>query len=86
MRLGSATSHPLGAQVVSGTAGITQSGTTTDVRQSSPDVSIDWLSFNVGSQATVDLIQPAASAVVVNRISGSNGSEILGHLDANGQL
>jgi filamentous hemagglutinin family protein len=82
----SATSHPVGAQVVSGTASITQSGNTTDVRQSSPDVSIDWLSFNVGSQATVDFIQPSASAVAVNRISGTNGSEILGHLDANGQV
>src|ERR1700683_3327100 len=82
----SATSHPLGAQVVSGTASITQSGNTTDVRQSSSDVSIDWLSFNVGAQASVDFIQPSASAVAVNRISGANGSEILGHLDANGQV
>src|ERR1700691_3911586 len=82
----SAPSHPLGAQVLSGTASITQSGNTTDVRQSSPDVSIDWLSFNVGAQASVDFIQPSASAVAVNRISGTNGSEILGHLDANGQV
>src|ERR1700691_146103 len=82
----SATSHPLGAQVLSGTASITQSGDTTDMRQSSTDVSIDWLSFNVGAQASVDFIHPSASAVAVNRISGTNGSEILGHLDANGQV
>jgi trimeric autotransporter adhesin len=82
----SVASLPLGAQVLSGSARITQSGSTTDIRQSSPDVSIDWLSFNVGSQATVDFIQPSASSVAVNRISGSNGSEILGHLDANGQV
>ena len=82
----SATSHPTGAQVVSGSGSITQSGNTTDVRQSSTDLSIDWLSFNVGSQATVDFIQPSASAVAVNRIAGTNGSEILGHIDANGQV
>jgi len=71
---------------VSGIASITQSGNTTDIRQSSTDLSIDWLSFNVGSQATVDFIQPSASSVAVNRIAGTNGSEILGHLDANGQV
>jgi filamentous hemagglutinin family protein len=81
-----ATSHPLGGKVVSGTGTITQSGNTTDIRQSSADVSIDWQSFNIGSQATVDFLQPSASAVAVNRILGNNGSHILGHLDANGQV
>ena len=82
----SATSHPLGGKVVSGTATVTQVGNTTDIRQSSTDVAIDWLSFSVGSLETVDFLQPSASAVAVNRISGTNGSEILGHLDANGQV
>src|SRR3984957_18129175 len=82
----SATSHPLGGKVVSGSASITQVGNTTDIRQSSADVAIDWLSFNIGSQASVDFLQPSASAVAVNRISGTNGSQILGHLDANGQV
>jgi filamentous hemagglutinin family protein len=82
----SATNRPLGGQVVSGSASITQLGNVTDIRQSSPDLIIDWLSFNVGSQATVDFLQPSASSVAVNRIAGTNGSEILGHLDANGQV
>jgi trimeric autotransporter adhesin len=72
--------------VISGAAAITQVGNTTDIRQSSADVAIDWLSFSVGSQETVDFLQPSASAVAVNRISGANRSEILGHLDANGQV
>jgi filamentous hemagglutinin family protein len=72
--------------VISGSATITQVGNTTDIRQSSADVAIDWLSFSVGSEETVDFLQPSASAVAVNRIEGSNGSEILGHLDANGQV
>jgi len=82
----SATSHPLGGKVVSGSASITQVGNTTDIRQSSTNVAIDWLSFSVGSEESVDFLQPSASAVAVNRISGTNGSEILGHLDANGQV
>jgi filamentous hemagglutinin family protein len=82
----SATSHPQGGKVVSGSASITQVGNTTDIRQSSTDVSIDWLSFSIGAQSSVDFIQPSISAVAVNRISGSNGSEILGHLNANGEV
>jgi len=81
-----ATNHPLGGQVVSGTGSITQLGNTINIRQLSPDLSIDWLSFNIGSQETVDFLQPSASAIAVNRIAGNSGSEILGHLDANGQV
>ena len=81
-----ATTHPLGGQIVSGSASIIQSGNVTDIRQLSADVSIDWLSFNIGSQATVDFLQPSASSVAVNRILGNNGSQILGRLDANGQV
>src|ERR1700749_3845742 len=82
----SATSHPLGGKVVSGSASISQVGNTTEIHQSSTDVSIDWLSFSVGSQETVAFLQPSTSAVAVNRISQGNGSEILGHLEANGQV
>ena len=66
----SATSHPLGGKVVSGSATIIQVGNTTDIRQSSTDVAIDWLRFSVGSEETVDFLQPSASAVAVNRIAG----------------
>src|SRR6202167_2115261 len=77
----SATSHPLGGKVVSGGARISQVGNTTDIRQSSADVAIDWLSFNIGSQESVDFLPPSASAGAVNRISRNNGRRILGHLD-----
>src|ERR1700677_2694745 len=65
----SRTSHPLGRKGVSGCASITQVGNTTDIRQSSADVAIDWLSFSIGWQETVDFLQSSASAVAVNRIS-----------------
>ena len=80
------TSHPTGGQVVSGIGSISESGNTTTVRQSSADLSLDWLSFNIGSQETVNFLQPSASAIAVNRIFGTSGSQILGHLDANGQV
>ena len=72
--------------MVSGTASIAQIGNVTDIRQSSADLSINWLSFSIGSQETVDFLQPSASAVAVNRILGTNGTQILGHLDADGEV
>ena len=78
--------QPVGGQVVSGMASITESGDTTTVRQSSPDLVLNWQSFNIGSQDTVDFLQPSASAIAVNRVLSTNGSQILGHLDANGQV
>jgi filamentous hemagglutinin family protein len=77
---------PTGGQVVSGKGSIAQSGTTTDIRQSSQNLSLNWLSFNIAPQETVNFLQPSATAIAVNRISGTNGSQILGHLDANGQV
>jgi len=78
--------QPVGGQVVSGSASIAQSGNTTTIRQSSPDLVLNWQSFSIGSQETVDFLQPSASAIAVNRILGTTGSQILGHLDANGQV
>ena len=78
--------QPTGGHIVSGTGHISQSGDTTDIVQTSPDLFLSWLSFNVGSQDTVNFVQPSSSAIAVNRILGSNGSEILGHLNANGEV
>jgi filamentous hemagglutinin family protein len=77
---------PTGGQIVAGSGSITSSGNTTDIRQTSQDLSINWQSFNIGPQQWVDFLQPSASAIAVNRIFSTNGSEILGHLDANGQV
>jgi filamentous hemagglutinin family protein len=81
-----ASSHPLGGQVVSGKGRISQSGDTTTIEQSSQNLFVDWLSFNVGSDETVNFVQPSANAVAVNEISSTNGSQILGHLNANGEV
>jgi filamentous hemagglutinin family protein len=81
-----AQASPGGGKVVSGTASISQAGNSTDIHQSSQTLSIDWQSFNVSAQQRVDFFQPSASAVAVNRILDSNGSQILGRLTANGQV
>jgi hypothetical protein len=81
-----AQASPGGGKVVSGTGSISQAGNSTDIHQSSETLSIDWQSFNVSAQQSVDFFQPSTSAVAVNRILGGNGSQILGRLTANGQI
>ena len=77
---------PTGGRVTGGSGTITQSGGTTTIQQASEDLSLNWQNFNIGSQQTVDFVQPNAAAIAVNRVLGSTGSVILGHLDANGQV
>ncbi len=84
------TSHtlagPQGGQVVSGTGRVSTSGATTTIQQSTPTLSLTWDKFNVTAQETVNFVQPSASAVAVNRIFDVNGSQIMGHINANGQV
>ena len=59
-----------------------------NVNQSSAVTSIDWDSFNIGLDASVTFNQPNSSAIAVNRVvgQGTNPTQILGRLSANGQL
>jgi len=81
---------PTGGVVASGVAAISQSGspgqTTTTITQSSGQTSLNWQSFNISKGETVNFIQPSANAVAVNRIADVQGSQILGQLNANGQV
>jgi filamentous hemagglutinin family protein len=77
---------PVGGQVVAGTGSIAQSGATTTISQSSQNLSLNWDSFNVAKHETVNFVQPSASAIAVNRIFDTNGSRILGNINANGQV
>ena len=81
-----AQASPIGGQVVSGIGSIAQSGAVTTINQTSQNLSLTWKSFNVGTQETVNFVQPSATSLAVNRIYDTNGSQILGHLNANGQI
>jgi len=79
--------NPAGANVTSGAAAITApSSHQTNVDQESEGVVIDWSSFNIGNGQTTTFVQPNAQAIAVNRIGGSNASQIFGALDANGRV
>lgn len=77
---------PSGGQIVSGAGSISQSGEVTTIQQTSRHLSLNWKAFDIAPQETVNFEQPSASAITVNRIYDTNGTKILGQLNANGQL
>src|SRR5215475_10050107 len=72
--------------VTSGQATITQSYTTTNVNQSTQAASINWQSFNIGSNSVVNFNQPNSTSVTLNRVTGTENSVIDGVLNANGYV
>jgi filamentous hemagglutinin family protein len=77
---------PTGGQVTAGTGAIQQSGNTTTINQSSQNLSLSWQSFNTNGSETVNFVQPSSSAIAVNRIFDTNGTQFMGRLNANGQV
>lgn len=78
---------PTGGSVSAGAASITQSGSRMEVTQTTQKVSINWGTFNIGSNAWVNFSQPSSSALALNRVATSAGaSEIQGRLTSNGQV
>jgi len=77
---------PTGGQVVAGQAAISQAGSTMNIQQATQKAILNWQSFNIGANATVNFQQPSASAVALNRVIGQDPSAIFGNLNANGQV
>ncbi|MCK9285776.1 MAG: filamentous hemagglutinin N-terminal domain-containing protein, partial [Rhodocyclaceae bacterium] len=77
---------PTGGQVAAGQAVISQAGNAMIVRQGSDKAILNWQSFNIGSQASVNFQQPSSNAVALNRVLGADPSAIYGQLKANGQV
>src|SRR5215510_9359753 len=77
---------PVGGSVVEGSAGISQSGSVTNVNQSTNKAIINWQSFSIGAKETVNFNQPGSSSVTLNRVIGNETSVISGALNANGQV
>ena len=78
---------PTGGQVVSGQAQIsTPTAQSTVVNQATQKAVINWQSFGIAGNESVQFIQPSSTSVVLNRIVGSDASRIFGSLSANGQV
>ncbi|MEW6644100.1 MAG: filamentous hemagglutinin family protein [Pseudomonadota bacterium] len=62
-------------------------GTTVTIDQTAPQAILNWQTFNVGAQTTVNFNQQASSWTALNRVTGNTGpSQILGQINARGQV
>ncbi|MEI6804771.1 MAG: filamentous hemagglutinin N-terminal domain-containing protein, partial [Burkholderiales bacterium] len=79
---------PTGGQIVGGSAAgaIASSGSAMTVTQNTQRMIANWNSFNIGANASVQFVQPSASAIALNRVLGQDPTQILGSLSANGQV
>ena len=77
---------PEGGQVAAGQAAITTAGSTMTIAQQTAQAIINWQNFGIGSGEAVHINQPNSQAMLLNRVVGSNPSEIFGQLTANGQV
>ena len=83
---GIAMAEPTGGQVTAGAGTINQAGTVTTINQATQNMAIDWHTFNVRANEAVNFNQPNANAIALNRVTGTESSNIMGSLTANGRV
>ena len=77
--------NPQGAQVVQGTATLTEKDKILTVTTSNGAV-IHWNQFNIAAGETTRFVQPSVSSQVLNRVLSGAPSQILGSLQSNGRV
>ncbi|MBU3641842.1 autotransporter-associated beta strand repeat-containing protein, partial [Polynucleobacter sp. Fuers-14] len=77
---------PTNGKVVAGSASISQTTNTMTINQSTQRAVINWDSFNIGKNASVNINTPGANSATLNRVTGTSASQIDGALKSNGQI
>ena len=77
---------PVDGKIVAGQGSITTNGNAMTIRQSTDRMITNWQNFSIGKDAAVTFHQPNASSVALNRVIGQAPTQILGSLQANGQV
>jgi filamentous hemagglutinin family protein len=77
---------PAGWSVVNGNITFTQNGNTLNINQLSPQAIANFVSFSIGSDATVNVNQPSSLAALLARVTGGDISQIYGKLTAPGTV
>ncbi|MDD3019919.1 MAG: right-handed parallel beta-helix repeat-containing protein [Alphaproteobacteria bacterium] len=80
---------PINPNVVGGASSVTTPlAGVMHVNQSTDRTVINWDSFNIGSDASVQFFQPDSNSLAVNRVmsAGTDPTRILGELKANGRI
>ena len=74
----SAMANPTGGTVVAGSVAINSAGNTLTVTQNSARAIVNWQGFSINQHEMTQFIQPSAQAAILNRVTGSDASAILG--------
>jgi len=78
--------NPTGAQVVNGQVSFSQPNTNTLLINNSHGSIINWQNFSINAGELTHFQQSGAASAVLNQVTGSNVSNILGSLTSNGQV
>jgi filamentous hemagglutinin family protein len=78
--------QPTGGVVASGLATIGGTPAQMTITQTTPNAAIHWQSFGIRAGESVQFVQPSSTSVALNRVMGTDPSQILGQLSANGQV
>ncbi len=78
--------EPTGGNIAGGAGHIHRSGLNTNIHQHTDRLAIDWDTFNIERNETVNFEQPDRSSIVLNRIRDINPSQIQGAISANGNV
>ena len=82
---GASMANPTAPQVAAGAASFQTSGNTLTVTNA-PGTIINWQSFSIGAGELTRFQQQSALSAVLNRVTGSDPSSILGALTSNGRV
>ena len=67
---------PKDPNVVNGDATISSSTNKLDIEQKTDKLSINWSSFNIGKEASVEFFQPSSTSTALNRVFANDPSYI----------
>jgi len=79
------TALPTNGSVASGAVTLQQDAATLRVNQASDKAIVNWDTFNIGRDASVQFVQPGAGSTILNRVL-SGPSDIAGKLTSNGRV
>ena len=77
---------PTDPVIAAGDINITSARGQMQINQASQSGIINWQSFSIGRDASVNFQQPSANAITLNRVTGGSPSSIFGQMSANGNI
>jgi filamentous hemagglutinin family protein len=81
-----AAANPTNPSVVNGTATITNPNANTLQITNSPGAIINWQGFSINAGEITQFLQSSPASAILNRVTGTDPSQILGTLQSNGRV